>query len=212
MALLSHLPRLLPDPSTATSQSAGRVVVAVHGTLSEPAAFRALGRTLGERGVDMLAPFHGARGTALLDASAAAIAGDIRSLPAAVSRVDVVGHSSGALVALRALADPEVRGRVGTLVGLGAPWRGTDHRAWYRPDWLVRRVLGESFVELEDVAGEPVPEGVEVVSIVSAADRIVPARSSRLGRVIGLDGVAHARLPRRTDAILAALDIGPGCA
>ncbi|WP_165002162.1 esterase/lipase family protein [Corynebacterium qintianiae] len=207
MALFSHLPRVLPDPSTATSQSRGRVVVAVHGTLSEPFAFRPLAAALSERGVDMSAPSHGKRGTALIDASSNAIADTITSLPAAVTRVDVVGHSSGALIALRALSNPAVAERVHTLVGLGAAWRGTAHRAWYRPDWLVRLFLGESFAELENV-GEPVsPAGVEVVSVVSDADTVVPGWSSSLGRVVHVAGVPHRKLPGCTGEVLRVLGL-----
>ncbi len=213
MALLSRIPRILPDPSTATSQSRGRVVVALHGTLSEPSTFRPLARALSARGVDTLAPFYAGRGTALVDASAPAISRTIASLPGAVDRVDVVGHSLGALVALRALVgdDPVsavARQRVHTLVGVGAAWRGTDHSARCRPDWFVRRVFGDSFVDLAGYPHEPVePEGVDVVSVVSDADTEVPAWSSTFGRVIGLHGVSHSRLPRRTDAVLAALGL-----
>ncbi|MDN8576970.1 esterase/lipase family protein [Corynebacterium sanguinis] len=97
MALFSHIPRVLPDPSTATSQSSGRVVVAVHGTLSEPFVFRPLSEALGERGVDMIAPTHGARGTGAIDNSAEDVARTVLELPDTVTRVDIVGHSRGAL-------------------------------------------------------------------------------------------------------------------
>ncbi|WP_291313843.1 lipase family alpha/beta hydrolase [Corynebacterium sp. UBA2622] len=211
MALLSHIPRVLPDPSTVNSQSSGRVVVALHGTLGEPSTFRLLGRELASRGVDMLAPSYARRGTALIDASAPAITRLIASLPASVTRVDVVGHSLGALVALRALSGPDAaaaRARVHTLVGLGAAWRGTGESPWYRPAWLVSRVLGESYVELENYPHEPVvPEGIDVVSVVSDADTEVPAWSSRLGGVITLSGVSHSGLARRTDAVLAPLGL-----
>ena len=208
MALLSHIPRIFPDPSTATSQSAGRVVIAVHGTLAEPYVFRLLAGALAEHDVDMVAPFHGHRGTDSLEVSAAEIARAIITLPPAVSRVDVVGHSSGARIALQALENPRARQRVHTLVGLGAAWRGTNDRAWYRPDWLVRRVLGNSYVELEDVAEPVAPEGVEVVSIASRADKVVSANSAvALGQVVMLDAVPHGALPGCTDQVLRAVGL-----
>lgn len=208
MALLSHIPRALPDPSTATSQCAGRVVVAVHGTLAEPYVFRLLAGALAEHDVDMVAPFHGRRGTDSLGASAAEVADAIVSLPPTVTRVDVVGHSSGARIALQALDNPRARQRVHTLVGLGAAWRGTKDRAWYRPDWLVRRVLGDSYIELEDVAEPVAPEGVEVVSIASRADNVVPTSSAvALGRVVMLDAVPHSALPACTDEVLRAVGL-----
>lgn len=208
MALLSHLPRLFPDPSTVTSQSAGRAVVAVHGTLGEPYVFRLLGGALAQHGVDMAAPMHGRRGTDPLAASAADVAATIAALPPTVSRVDVVGHSSGALVALKALGDEQVRKRVHTLVGLGGAWRGTNDRAWYRPDWLIRRVFGESYVELEDVGEPEVPEGIEVVSIVSEADSVVPDESAgALGRVVVVSSVPHSALPGCTEEVLRAVGL-----
>lgn len=207
MALLSYLPRLLPDPSTATSQSRGRVVVAVHGTLSEPAAFRDLAEALSQRGVDTLAVPHGNRGSASLDASAADVARAVASLPDSVETVDLVGHSSGGLVALRAAHDPAVSRRLGRIVGLGAAWRGTDDRAWYRPDWLVRLVAGEAFVELEDVGEPEVPAGIDVTSIVSDADTVVPEYSARLGEVVEVSGVSHAQMLGCTEEVLRALGL-----
>ena len=207
MALFSHIPRILPDPSTATSQSSGRVVVAVHGTLSEPFVFRPLTEALAERGVDLIAPTHGDRGTAAIDSSAEDVARTILELPDTVTRVDIVGHSSGGLIALRSLDDERVRQRVSTLVGLGAAWRGTDHRAWYRPDWLVGHILGQSFTELEDVGEPVVPRGVDIVSLVSDADSVVPASSARLGRVVEISGVPHTQLPGCTTEVLRALGL-----
>lgn len=204
MALASYIPRCLPNPSTAISQS--HIVVALHGTLGEPAAFRVLARALDSRGVGLLAPSYGRKGTQLLDVCSAQIAELVMSLPEGTKRVDIVGHSYGGLVGLRALAVLAVSERVHTLVGLGAPWRGTDN-GW-RPAWLVRHVLGESFAQLDQHDTAPqIPEGVEVVSLISDADRVVPGASARLGRVVTLHGVAHNRLPRQTGAILSALGI-----
>lgn len=204
MALASYIPRCLPDPSTATSQP--HIVVALHGTLGEPAAFRALAEELAVQGVGLFAPFYGRRGTQLLDVCSAEIAALVMSLPEDTTRVDIVGHSYGGLVGLRALAVPGVRERVHTLVGLGASWRGTD--TGWRPKWLVRRVLGESFTQLDQHDTAPqIPEGVKVVSITSDADRVVPAASSRLGRVVEVHGVAHNRLPQQTGSILGALGL-----
>lgn len=205
MSLAGLVPRVLPDPSTATSQPSGRLVLALHGTLAEPAAFRVLAR---DCPVPLIAPFYGRRGTAPVDVCAAEISGLIRSLPRQVTRVDVVGHSFGGLVGLAALRDPAARARVHCLVGLGAAWRGTDNGAWYRPEWLIRAIAGESIVELD----QPIPEplcyrDVPVISITSTADRVVPAWSSELGRVIRLDRVRHNELPQRTGEILGALGL-----
>ncbi|MDY5784751.1 esterase/lipase family protein [Corynebacterium sp.] len=216
MALFPHLPRLLPDPSTATSQPSSRTVVAVHGTLGEPWTFRHLARQLEQRGIALIAPAVSGRAAGPLHDSTVQVAEVIRAACQQSQRVDVVGHSAGALVALRALsalnelhdASPDPLARVGTLVGVGASWRGTAHRAWYRPDGVVRRIFGEAFVELEDVAATP-PEvpGVNIVSVYSTADRVVPAWSATLGETIALRGLSHRALLRRTDSILAALGL-----
>ncbi|MCT1555108.1 alpha/beta hydrolase [Corynebacterium sanguinis] len=155
----------------------------------------------------MIAPTHGARGTGAIDNSAEDVARTVLELPDTVTRVDIVGHSSGGLIALRSLDDERVRQRVSTLVGLGAAWRGTDHRAWYRPDWLVGHILGQSFTELEDVGEPVVPRGVDIVSLVSDADSVVPASSARLGRVVEISGVPHTQLPGCTTEVLRALGL-----
>lgn len=122
--------------------------------------------------------------------------------------MDVVGHSFGGLLGLAALRDPAARARVHCLVGLGAAWRGTDNGTWYRPEWLIRAIAGESIVELDHAIPEPPHyDDIPVTSIISTTDRVVPAWSSELGRVIRLDGVRHNELPQRTRAILDALGL-----
>ncbi|OIR41401.1 hypothetical protein BJP06_10015 [Corynebacterium sp. NML120713] len=156
----------------------------------------------------MIAPGYGHRATAGIDASSQEIAAFLDSL--AAQQVDVVGHSYGALIGLRAVQLSEIAARCGTIVGLGASWRGTHGIARLFPPRLVRVVAGDAFVELEHFREEPVaPSGTEIVSIVSDADRIVPAWSSRWGDVIEVPGVSHAALPLRTNEILAALRVVP---
>ena len=208
MALLSYVPRILPSPSTANSQTTGRVVVALHGTGSSPFVFRRLAHALEKHGIGLIAPGYGHRATAGIDASSQEIAAFLDSL--AAQQVDVVGHSYGALIGLRAVQLSEIAARCGTIVGLGASWRGTHGIARLFPPGLVRAVVGDAFVELEHFREEPVaPSGTEIVSIVSDADRIVPAWSSRWGDVIEVSGVSHAALALRTNEILAALGVCP---
>lgn len=209
MALLSYVPRILPSPSTANSQATGRIVVALHGTGSSPFVFRRLAYELEQHGVGLIAPGYGLRATAGIDASSKEVATFLDSL--AAQHVDVVGHSYGALIGLRAVQLSSIAARCGTIVGLGASWRGTNGIARLFPSRLVRAVAGDAFVELEHFREEPAaPAGTDIVSIVSDTDRIVPAWSSRWGEVIEVSGVAHAALPLRTNEILAALQI-PNC-
>ncbi|PAJ70064.1 MULTISPECIES: esterase/lipase family protein [Corynebacterium] len=209
MALLSHMPRILPLLSTANSQATGRIVVALHGTGSSPFVFRRLAHELEEHGVGLIAPGYGLRATAGIDASSKEVAAFLESLTA--QQVDIVGHSYGALIGLRAVRLSSIAARCSTIVGLGASWRGTNGIARRFPPRLVRAVAGDSFVELEHFREEPTaPPGTDIVSIVSDTDRIVPAWSSRWGDVIEVSGVSHAALPLRTNEILEALKI-PHC-
>nr|WP_305083145.1 alpha/beta fold hydrolase [Corynebacterium pseudogenitalium] len=206
MALLSYVPRILPSPSTVNSQTTGRIVVALHGTGSSPFVFRRLSRALDTHGIGLIAPAYGRRATAGIDASSHEVAAFLDSL--AAQQIDVVGHSYGALIGLRAVQLSSIAARCGTIVGLGASWRGTNGIARLFPPRLVRAVAGDAFVELEHFREEPVaPSNTGIVSIVSDADRIVPAWSSRWGDVIEVSGVSHAALPRRVDEIMAALGV-----
>lgn len=216
MALLSYVPRLLSDPSTANSYPARHMVVALHGTASEPAAFTQLSRTLRSRGVALRAPFYGKRGTAGVQECAEEVASLIDGLCSPnhtthpIGRIDIVGHSYGALVGLKALelVRPETAEKVHHLVGAGGAWRGTGRKAWLRPDWLVRGVLGDSFVELQRYREAPLaPPHIRVVSIVTDNDRAVPAWSSRWGEVIEVSGASHSALPKLTSEIVNALGL-----
>lgn len=88
---------------------------------------------------------------------------------------DIIGHSLGGFMGLQLATRPEFSKKIGTIVGLGANWRGMNTRCSPRID-------------------APSPPGVRIVSIVSRSDRVVPAWSSRLGEVIEVDNVSHSGL------------------
>lgn len=201
-SLLGLVPRLLPRPR-ATS-GGDRVVVLLHGTGSEPGVFHKLARALRAHDIRPLALAYGRRGTEDLDRSVEDI--ERRLLQIVAPTFDIVGHSLGGLLALRLAHRPALRGRIGTIVGLGAAWRGVPDHGSHR---LTKKVLGESFVQVKTTEPFPaeVPEGVTIVSIVSDTDKVVPSWSSRLGHVIELTGVSHSRLLHEVPVVLASLGV-----
>lgn len=185
----------------------------LHGILASPGNFEEAIRRLAAAGTPVLAPAYGNRGTGDIDKSLAELDALLGAeLPADVPHIDIVGHSLGGLLGLRlAHLHP---GRVRTLVGIGAAWRGVP-LAPGRRGQLMRGVLGvvggRAYRQL--LLAEPLPAelpaGTRVISVVSDADRIVPPQTARLGQVHPLPGVAHEHLPQQTDAILSALDWRP---
>lgn len=176
-------------------------VMFIHGTLASPGNFEIPARLLARRGVSFFAPAFGERGTGDVGASLLELLRVVDAHPA--DQIDIVGHSLGGLLGLQiAQARP---GRVRTLVGLGACYRGVPRRP--RFPRLTRKLLGSAYVQLTEVArfSDAVPEGTRVVSIVSDADAVVPASSSRLGEVVSVRGVRHERLPQLGAAIVQAL-------
>ncbi|WP_151641149.1 triacylglycerol lipase [Corynebacterium sp. 11A] len=177
--------------------STGRPVVLLHGTLSSPGNFADLAAALDARGRRVIVPEYGRRGTTSL----MECVDEVRStLIDAHSQLDIIGHSLGGLVGLLAADCPELRGRIGQIIGLGACWRGVPPQ----PRWsqaIIARLLGRSFVDIMQPFSPVVPAGVEVVSIISTRDTTVPEYSSRLGRVVELPAVHHARLPDQVEAV-----------
>ncbi len=185
----------------------GTPVVLLHGLMGSPGNFERTVRRLLDDGVPVAAPGYGRRGTIGLDASLAEVTGGIDEIIAAspTGRIDVVGHSLGALMGLR-LAHTRP-GKVRTLVGVGAVFRGLPPARNRLLGWGIKVVMGVGAREL--MVPEPLdavePEGTRVVSLISAADRVVPSDSSRLGEVVEIPDVRHEHLPGRADEIVAAL-------
>lgn len=197
------------DPATAQRTP----VLFLHGVLASPGNFEGAIRSLVATGTPVMAPAYGNRGTGDIDRSLAELNALLQSqVPDTVPRIDIVGHSLGALLGLRlAHLNP---GRVRTLVGIGAAWHGVPF-APGRRGRLLRAALGivggRAYRQLllEEPLSAEIPSGTRVVSVVSDADRIVPPHAARLGEVHSLTGVAHEHLPQQTEAILTALDWRP---
>lgn len=205
MSWLARLPRLLPLPAPHADRS--HLVLLLHGTGSEPGIFLPLALALRARGVSVHGLHYGRRGTDPLSPSVVEIERHLRHLlidapPAA--RLTIVGHSLGGLLALRVARREEMTGRIERIIGLGAAWRGTPARPTSWRDRVTEVVLGRSFLEVRtDVPfDDSLPEGVEVISVVSDTDRVVPDWSSRLGEIVEVSGVAHNRLPHLVRVIV----------
>jgi len=163
--------------------------------------------------------------------------------------VDVIAHSQGGLVvraALQELAatDPEVLDRLGTIVTLGTPHEGADLAAAVEasrrqpagrftlelaaavtdvgvaPDDPIVAELAPGSDFLAELAREPLPGGVHVVSIAARGDLVVPSPRAHLDGAVNVivegDGPsAHDRLPGSTAATreiaLAVTGADPGC-
>lgn len=183
-----------PDPGGPTP------VVLLHGLMGSPGNFAATAEALLERGIPVVAPLYGDRGTVAVETSFRELLDATSPLP---TPFDVVGHSLGGYLGLRlATARP---GTVRTLVGVGACFRGLP----LPPRRLVRKAIplvmgrGASDLMTADPFPADVPEGTRVVSLVSDGDTVVPAS---LGEVRPLHGVRHEHLPGQATAIIDALE------
>ncbi|MCZ9309068.1 esterase/lipase family protein [Corynebacterium uberis] len=147
------------------------VVVALHGSASLPLSMWRIAASLRRCGCTVHTPAYGFLGFGRHQPILDRLAAKLSHLP----RFDIVGHSLGGLIGLQLAARPEFAGKIGTIVGLGANWRGMD--TWYSP-----RI------------DAPAAPGVRIVSIVSDGDRVVPQWSSRLGEVVEVAKVSHSGL------------------
>lgn len=184
-------------------------VMFLHGVLASPGNFEGAVRELTTRGVPVIAPAYGNRGTGDLLASFRELSALLRDEVLPVTHhLDIVGHSAGGRLGLQ-LAH-HFPGRVRTLVGIGAAYRGVPlgvGRIAVIRHRIIGRIGGPAYRQLMVPAplAASLPVGTRVVSLVSDADGIVPRTSAELGEVRRLHGVRHEHLPQQTEAILAAL-------
>lgn len=166
----------LPGPDLSL-QTGVRPVVFLHGVWGDPGNFAPTIRLLVDAADrTVYAPAYGNRGTNHLPDSYAELEPTLRAaaLDSPTGDIDIVAHSLGGLHALRAAMDIPVA----HIVGLGACFKGRSTLRRLRPfmSWLV----GPAMTGI--LADEPygfVPD-VDVISVVSSADFIVPSWSSDL--------------------------------
>lgn len=210
MSLLRWVPHRGTLPALPPlEQMAGTPVLLLHGLMGSPGNFEHTVHGLLALGAPVVAPLYGRRGTVRIEQSFAELVEFTGAVLAERERIDIVGHSLGGHLGLR-LAQ-EFPGRVRTLVGLGAAFRGLP----LPPNLVVRHgvtiVMGRGAGDLMTrVPFEAVvPEGTRVVSLISDTDWFVPAASSEIGEIHRLHGTRHEHLPGLADAILTALEWRP---
>lgn len=165
-------------------------MIFLHGMVASPGNFLAPIEALLARGVPVRAPAYGHRGTARIEECLDELIGPLSVIVQQCGQIDIVGHSLGGLLGLK-LAHRLGDGAVRTLVGLGTPWRGIPEptgvprlaaKMLRRPvGWTVGRTVGRSMVDLmgpELRAMPPIPEGLNVVAVVSPGDTVVPVLSA----------------------------------
>lgn len=137
-------------------------VVTVHGLWMRGAAMAILRRRLAPHGL-AVREFDYPSVTGSLTANARALADFVDALSG--DTIHFVGHSLGGVV-IRAMLDVRVSPRIGRVVCLGSPLRGsrTGRRLAYLPGG--RRIIGHSLGELHTNGGfDSWPAGVEAGSI-----------------------------------------------
>ncbi|RNE49848.1 alpha/beta fold hydrolase [Corynebacterium alimapuense] len=210
MSLLRWLPHRgqLPD---LPADIPGTPVILLHGLMGSPGNFEVTARELIARNIPVVAPEYGQRGTVAVSQSLAEVARIIEPIIDASprSQVDIVGHSLGGMLALR-LAQ-QYPGKIRTVVGLGATFRGLPQPPNPLLRHGIRAVMGRGAVEIMTSTPFPVtvPKETRVVSVVSATDQVVPAASSELGDIISVSDTRHEYLPSLATEIISALDWTP---
>jgi len=176
-------------------------VLLVHGYLATRGSLHLLERHLTERGHVVLTYRMGPVNVGGIRQAAGLIARKVESLvqQTSVRRVHVVGHSMGGLVGLYYVKRLGGRDRVSKLIMLGSPVLGT----WSAVLGLVTAPLGRASVELlpgspvlRELRSEPLPLGVEVVTVAGDRDFLAPDGATRL------EGVRHISLAASHSGLL----------
>lgn len=196
------------DPST-------RPVVLVHGAAGSRSNFTGVVPALRAAGHPVLSVSYGHHGTTGLRTSFTRVRALLTGIVADAGRVDLVGHSQGGLIALAASGTPDLRGKVGRVVGIAGSFRGVC-----RPRFLPARLPLPVPAWSDNLVGSPALAAVldytrrstvPVVQVLSTADRIVPVDRARAFlsddpvsgvpahrgpvRVLTVTGTAHENLP-----------------
>ncbi|AGP30136.1 alpha/beta hydrolase [Corynebacterium terpenotabidum] len=233
--LLGRLLDRLPDnawtedphrrPLPRTDDPATRPVVLIHGAVGSRSNFTGVVPELRDAGHPVLSVSYGHHGTADLTGNFAEVRRKLAGIVADAGPVDLVGHSQGGLLALAASGTPDLRGKVGRVVGIAADVRGvTGPRHLINltsrlvPAWRGHLADSPAMAHLQLYAQRST---VPFTQILSTADLFVPADRARAfldddpasgapahrgrGRVLEVDGIRHEWLPysRRVGRLVA---------
>ena len=202
MAFFRFLP---PDPSPTPASAP---VLLLHGVLFNRGSMEDLRNELSERGIQPLYTLSYGPPLASIERFVDQIAVKIDAILAATgaSRVALVGHSMGGLVA-RAYLRKHGPHKVSVVITLGTPHHGSVH-AWLFPGTSLLQLRPGSAWLSELNRGDVVPAGVRVVSLWSWHDSMVaPQTSAQLAGAVNIvvHGIGHNALvsSRRVAALVA---------
>ena len=150
-------------------------VLLLHGYAQHPADFLWLARRLERDGWRCLYPVaHPAVGGDI-ERSAGRLgeAVDLVRQASGASRVDIVAHSMGGLVARAYIRARGPASGVGRLITLGTPHQGTEIFPRLRFDPMIRQMRPDSPLLARLAADDPVPRLADCISIYSADDAVV---------------------------------------
>lgn len=152
----------------------GEAVVLVHGLWMSGWAMALLARRLRRRGYQTYCFCYPSMHRAL-DANAAALQDFVRSVPG--ERVHLVGHSLGGLVIRKSLSERQPNPRIGRVVSLGSPLRGSHVAGWALRHRFTRVLLGRAAPCLLEGLPEwrgMYPHGVIAGDLPIGVGRLVP--------------------------------------
>lgn len=183
-------------------------IVLLHGTGKSKSDWAQLGAQLRHLGFAVYAPDFGHRATAPMRESAAQISAymDAVFTVTGATKVILVGHSQGGLLARMWAAEGNNAARVHQIVSLAAPHHGTRPGGMMAP--LVRGKQAHRTVHslIHDIFG---PAGAEMLG----DSEIITALNEKEDGL--LPGVIYSNLATRSDAIVLPIEScfleGPGC-
>ncbi len=170
-----------------------RTVVFVHGLAANRSGFLPLQAYLRMRGHDRQIAFN-YRSSGSIERQALSLK---RTIDAGVGggRIDLVAHSLGGLVSRCYVQLLGGERRVDRLITLGTPHHGT-YAATFLPSAFVRQLLPESAF-IRHLNERPVPESLQVTSIVAGRDLLIqPVESAAcpFGDRVDFDDLGHVEL------------------
>ena len=197
---------LMREPAPAPAMAP---VLLLHGVLCNAGALRGLRDDLAARGIGPLYALSYGPPLASIEVFAGQVAVKVDAILAATgaSRVAIVGHSMGGLVARAYLRRYGPR-KASLVITLGTPHHGSVH-AWLFPGISLAQLRPGNAWLAELNRAEGAPAGVRLVSLWSWHDSMVaPQTSARLAGAenIELAGIGHNALlgERRVSALVAA--------
>ncbi|WP_075727526.1 alpha/beta fold hydrolase [Corynebacterium aquilae] len=206
--LMHLIPRRGTMPTAAPLRPGDYPVVFLHGSFGSAGNLEKPARRVAACGVPALAIEYSSRGVGDLYRGKQEIARGLRSILDTVERVDLVGHSMGGFMGLQVASMPEFAGRIGTLVGLGAPFKGHPLEGTAITRFAIRHLFGPAHDQLYAHVHQParIPDELRVVSIISDADTVVARPVAEFGEIVEVSGIPHSLLSGLEEEVLEALD------